>query len=106
AAAALQAVEGRGAAVTDAGRQAVAAQAEIARRQLELARAYGRFQELLHAAGFIDFGDQVALALRLLRESPSARETLQRRFRYVLVDEFQDTNRAQSELGALLAHTH
>ena len=77
-----------------------------ARRQLELARAYARYQELLAANGFIDFGDQVSLALRLVRESPAVRAELQRRFRYILVDEFQDTNRAQAELVALLAEPH
>ena len=82
---------------------AASAAAETARRQLELARAYARYQELLAANGFIDFGDQVSLALRLVRDSPAVREQLQRRFRYILVDEFQDTNRAQSELVALLA---
>ncbi|HEY4752144.1 MAG TPA: ATP-dependent helicase, partial [Candidatus Limnocylindrales bacterium] len=46
------------------------------------------------------------LALRLLRESPSARDAVQRRFKYVLVDEFQDTNRAQAELVALVAQRH
>jgi DNA helicase-2/ATP-dependent DNA helicase PcrA len=77
-----------------------------AKREGELARAYARYQELLGEAGFIDFGDQVGLALRLLRESPAARWELQKRFRYVLVDEFQDTNRAQSELVELLAAEH
>ena len=43
--------------------------AEEARRQGELARAYARYQELLAANGFIDFGDQVNLALRLVRTS-------------------------------------
>ncbi len=76
---------------------------EVARRQGELARAFARYQELLGEAGAIDFGDQVSLALRLLREHPAARATLQARFRYILVDEFQDVNRAQSELVALLA---
>ena len=76
---------------------------ETARRQAELAGAYARYQELLGEAGAIDFGDQVALALRLLREHPAARAELQARFRYVLVDEFQDVNRAQAELVALLA---
>ena len=80
--------------------------AEEARRQSELARAYDRYQRLLRKAGLIDFGDQVGLALRLLRESPSARVELQRRYRYILVDEFQDTNRAQSELVELLAAPH
>ena len=61
---------------------------------------------MLGEAGLIDFGDQVSLALRLLRESPAARHELQRRFRYILVDEFQDTNRAQAELVALLAEGH
>jgi DNA helicase-2/ATP-dependent DNA helicase PcrA len=79
---------------------------ERARREGELARAYARYQELLRKAGLIDFGDQVSLSLRLLRESPAARLELQRRFRYVLVDEFQDTNRAQSELVELLAASH
>jgi DNA helicase-2/ATP-dependent DNA helicase PcrA len=87
-------------------RDGVAALAEEARRQRELARAYRRYTELLGEHGAIDFGDQVALALRLLRESPSIRATIQRRFRYVLVDEFQDTNRAQSEIVALLAERH
>jgi DNA helicase-2/ATP-dependent DNA helicase PcrA len=79
---------------------------ERARREGELARAYGRYQDLLREAGLIDFGDQVSLALRLLRESPSARWELQRRYKYILVDEFQDTNKAQSELVELLAATH
>jgi len=85
---------------------AAAAPGEVARRQRELAGAYARYQELLAEHGFIDFGDQVALALRLVRDSPAARAELQRRFRYILVDEFQDTNRAQSELVALLAEPH
>ena len=76
---------------------------EEARRQGELARAFARYQALLAANGFVDFGDQVNLALRLLRESAAVREAVQRRFRYVLVDEFQDTNRAQSELVSLVA---
>ncbi len=84
----------------------LAARREEARRQTELARAYDRYQTLLRQAGLIDFGDQVSLALRLLRESPAARVELQRRYRYILVDEFQDTNRAQSELVELLAATH
>jgi DNA helicase-2/ATP-dependent DNA helicase PcrA len=90
---------------TDAA-DAAAALAEEARRQMELARAYERYQALLAADGFIDFGDQVSLALRLVRESPAARRELQGRFRYILVDEFQDTNRAQAELVAVLAEPH
>jgi len=79
---------------------------EEARRQAELAGAYVRYQAFLGEAGAIDFGDQVSLALRLLRESPSARHELQARFRYLLVDEFQDVNQAQVELVALLAEPH
>ncbi|HEX7399288.1 MAG TPA: ATP-dependent DNA helicase [Candidatus Limnocylindrales bacterium] len=74
-----------------------------ARRHLELAAAYERYQALLAEAGAIDFGDQVRLALTLLREHPAARRRIQARFRYVLVDEFQDVNRAQAELVALIA---
>ncbi len=92
--------------VDAAERDAAAAAAEHARRQRELSRAYARYTRLLREHGSIDFGDQVALALQLMRESAAAREAIQARYRYVLVDEFQDTNRAQSELVALLAERH
>jgi DNA helicase-2/ATP-dependent DNA helicase PcrA len=85
---------------------AAAALREEARRHAELAAAYERYQELLGEAGAIDFGDQVRLALTLLREHPAARRALQSRFRYVLVDEFQDVNRAQAELVTLIAEPH
>ena len=100
------AVAGQGDAATDADRTAADVAMELARRQLELAGAYRRYQQLLHASGFIDFGDQVSLALRLLRQSPAARQEIQDRYRYILVDEFQDTNRAQAELVSLLAERH
>jgi DNA helicase-2/ATP-dependent DNA helicase PcrA len=89
-----------------ASADALSALEEEARRQTELARAYDSYQTLLRDAGLIDFGDQVSLALRLLRESPAARVELQHRFRYILVDEFQDTNKAQAELVELLAALH
>ncbi len=85
---------------------AVEAATEAAARQAELARAYATYQRLLAENGCIDFGDQVALALRLVRTSPAAREAIAGRFRYILVDEFQDTNRAQAELIAALAESH
>ncbi|MHB8673674.1 MAG: ATP-dependent helicase [Candidatus Limnocylindrales bacterium] len=88
------------------GDEGAAAELEAAERQLELALAFERYQELLGAAGYLDFGDQVALALRVLRDSASVRARVQARFRYILVDEFQDTNRAQAALVGLLADRH
>ena len=87
-------------------REVADAVAEDARRQAELACAFGTYQALMAANGCIDFGDQVALALRLVRTSPAARTAIAGRFRYLLVDEFQDTNRAQAELVAALADGH
>jgi len=92
--------------VTDAHRDAAEAVAEQARRQAELAAAYGTYQSLMAASGCIDFGDQVSLALQLVRTSSAARAAIAGRFRYILVDEFQDTNRAQAELVALLSEHH
>jgi DNA helicase-2/ATP-dependent DNA helicase PcrA len=80
--------------------------AALAARAAELARAYAAYCDLMAREGFIDFGDQILLALRLLRERPYVRAHYQRRFRYVLVDEFQDTNHAQFELVKLLAGGH
>ncbi|HWN83296.1 MAG TPA: ATP-dependent helicase, partial [Candidatus Udaeobacter sp.] len=74
-----------------------------AERQLELAQVYRAMDEELHRAGKIDFGDQLLLVHRLLSSAPEVVEALRRRFQYVLVDEFQDTNTVQFELLKLLA---
>ncbi len=95
-----------GAGAGEIDRDAAAAAADLARRQVELAAAFGTYTRLMREHGAIDFGDQVSLGLQLLRDSAAARESLQARYRYILVDEFQDTNRAQSELVALLAERH
>ncbi|HXP61054.1 MAG TPA: UvrD-helicase domain-containing protein [Dongiaceae bacterium] len=58
------------------------------------------------ATNTMDFDDLLALWLKLLQEQPEAREQYQRRFEFVLVDEYQDTNKLQSELIDLLAARH
>ncbi|MFH1888637.1 MAG: ATP-dependent DNA helicase [Candidatus Omnitrophota bacterium] len=76
---------------------------EEALQQMEVARAYGRYQELLAREGLVDFGNQFYLALKLLREHPLILKKYQEQFKYILVDEFQDTNFAQYQLAKLLA---
>ena len=87
---------------TTAGRGTDPAGVEEAGRQAELAGLLAGYERLLRQKDRLDFGDQVSLALRLLREHPAVREVEQRRFRYILVDEFQDTNHAQFELVKLI----
>ncbi|MFQ5681320.1 MAG: UvrD-helicase domain-containing protein, partial [Candidatus Omnitrophota bacterium] len=79
---------------------------EEAARHSELARVFDQYQRLLLRAGMMDFGNQFYLALRLLRNHPAALGKYQRQFKYILVDEFQDTNFAQFELIKLLAAGH
>lgn len=74
-----------------------------AAEQEELARTYAAYQKLLAEHGFVDFGDLITLSLKLLRENPVVLRRYQDSFRYILVDEFQDTNYAQFELLKLLA---
>ena len=74
-----------------------------AAEQEELAATYAKYQELMAKKGFVDFGDLIALSLKLLREHPAVLKRYQESFRYILVDEFQDTNYAQFELLKLLA---
>ncbi len=74
-----------------------------AAQHLELAQTYAKYQALTAVAGVVDFGDQIVHALRLLRSRPYVLQNYQRRFKYILVDEFQDTNWAQFEIVKLLA---
>lgn len=82
------------------------AAADEADSQEELAAAYAAYTELKQKAGVIDFGDQIALTLELLRDRPASATRLQARHRYVLVDEFQDTNEAQFDLVRRLVEPH
>jgi DNA helicase-2/ATP-dependent DNA helicase PcrA len=66
-------------------------------------RVAARYHEVLRAAGALDFDDLLLRAVRLLDENESVRRAWQARFPYLLVDEYQDTNRAQYELVRLLA---
>ncbi|MCK4244645.1 MAG: UvrD-helicase domain-containing protein, partial [Candidatus Omnitrophica bacterium] len=75
---------------------------EEMKRVKELATAYQTHQDLLLKENSLDFGDLQSFALRLLRTRKSIRERYQEKFKYILVDEFQDTNYAQNELLKLL----
>ena len=79
------------------------ARRDQAAAESEKARAYARYRDLMLANDRLDFGDQVGLALRILRERPHVLRQLHDQYRFVLVDEFQDTNHAQFELIRLLA---
>ena len=74
--------------------------------QAELAAVYAAYTKLKETNGVIDFGDQIALSLRVLRDHPGAARRLADRYRYVLVDEFQDTNDAQFKLIQRLVEPH
>jgi DNA helicase-2/ATP-dependent DNA helicase PcrA len=63
-----------------------------------LAEAYEMYQARLQQAGAMDFDDLIMLTVNLLQIFPEAAEYYRRRFRHVLVDEYQDTNHAQYEL--------
>ncbi|HEY2352679.1 MAG TPA: ATP-dependent DNA helicase [Candidatus Acidoferrum sp.] len=70
--------------------------------QQEIARAYSASEELLRERKRVTFGSLITEAVELLKKDDALRETLQQRYRYILVDEFQDTNIAQIELLNLL----
>ena len=69
---------------------------------LELAGAYKKYVELKLKESVFDFGDLIANTLKLFRERPNVLKVWQEKFKYVLVDEFQDTNYAQYEIVKLL----
>ncbi len=71
-----------------------------------VAQIYEEYRKELLKANALDFDDLLLEAVRLLKAVPTVREHYNRRFQYVLVDEYQDTNRPQYELMRVLAGTH
>src|SRR6266487_4315677 len=71
-----------------------------------VADVYTLYQQRLFASNAVDFDDMLFLAVDVLERFPEAREKWQEAFRYILVDEYQDTNHAQYRLLQLLASAH
>ena len=72
-------------------------------RLQKIGNVYLAYQKKLWAAGALDFDDIILHTVRLLQKFPEVREYYQRKFHYVLIDEYQDTNHLQYLLAALLA---
>lgn len=74
-----------------------------AERAVEVAEVYRAYQDTLAARGDADFGDMIRLAVRLLRDHPETLAEVRAHYQHVLVDEFQDINRAMGVLLRTLA---
>ncbi len=71
-----------------------------------VAEVYDLYQKRLFASNAVDFDDMLFLTVQVLERFPEAHERWQKAFRYILVDEYQDTNHAQYRLLQLLAGEH
>ncbi len=78
------------------------AEIEAAARALEVARVYAVYEEALRDRGLLDFGDLILRPVELLRARPAIAAEVRGRFRHVLVDEYQDMNRASGRFLAEL----
>ena len=82
---------------------AFAAHAEyVDERRAVMASVYKMYEDRLHANNALDFDDLLIKAVRLLRDVPEVREKYNNKFRYILVDEYQDTNSLQFNLIRLI----
>lgn len=77
---------------------------EALQEYLAVVAAYPRYLDLLRQEGLLDFAGLQRAAYALLRDRPQVREAVADRYRYLVVDEYQDTNRLQVELLRLVAH--
>ena len=71
-----------------------------------IAKVYREYQEQLHKNNALDFDDLIMKTVELFRACPDVLDQYQERFRYIMVDEYQDTNTAQFQLISLLAAKH
>lgn len=72
-------------------------------RKQKIAAAYKEYQNILKKSNAMDFDDLIMNCVELFRACPDVLESYQRRFKYIMVDEYQDTNTAQFQLIRLLA---
>ncbi|MEJ7844061.1 MAG: DNA helicase PcrA [Acidimicrobiales bacterium] len=72
----------------------------------KIAEVFVEYQQRLRTAGAMDFDDLLGVTVDLLRREPEVLDHYRRRFRHVLVDEYQDTNRVQNDLVLALAGQH
>ncbi|HZN06653.1 MAG TPA: UvrD-helicase domain-containing protein [Pyrinomonadaceae bacterium] len=83
--------------------RAFAARAEYGdERRAAIARVYQMYEDRLHSNNALDFDDLLIKTVKLLRNVPEVREKYNNKFRYILVDEYQDTNALQFDLISLL----
>ena len=83
--------------------QAVASNNE---KKMQVAEVYRRYQAKLDASFALDFGDLLFKTVLLLKNNQAVREYYQQFFQYILVDEYQDTNKTQYILTSVLAQKH
>lgn len=81
-------------------------QAEFDSRKLEIAKIYEVYQSRLKTADAMDFDDLLCNAVELFEQHPEILEFYQRQFKYIMVDEYQDTNKVQYKFVAMLAQKH
>lgn len=72
-------------------------------RKQVIAKVYGMYQKRLKAANALDFDDIIRLTVEIFEKFPEVLEHYQNRYRYIMVDEYQDTNHSQFRLVSLLA---
>ena len=72
-------------------------------RRIRIGEVYVEYMRRMFAAGAMDFDDLISFTVKLLQENEEVRGYWQRRFRYVLIDEYQDTNHLQYLLSSILA---
>lgn len=70
------------------------------------AKVYPVYQRILHDAGALDFDDLILRTVQMLRDYPDILTKYQQQFRYIMIDEYQDTNHAQYQLAKQLAAAH
>ncbi len=75
-------------------------------RQQTIAKLYESYQKRMRDADAMDFDDMICYTVKLLKENPDVLEYYGSKFKYIMVDEYQDTNHAQYELVHLLASVH